>query len=443
MVAIVSVVLFETLAGIMVNSLVILSDAAHATFDAITTLILLVTTGWALKPPDEDHTYGHGKIESMGGLAGGMALVAIAAFLMYESGSRLVFGGISARLEVVGFIAIGYTLCVDFFRVGTLSRIVDKGSVTVKANLYHAFGDMASTIVALLGFYFATVVGLSQGDAIGSLILSIFLVYLSLGLMRTSGMELSDTISRKVITELRRRVVSAHGVLECKEVKARKVGEKYFVDTTVVVPEHVGIQEAHETATRIESNIAGLLTDAMVTVHVEPSVREASLESKVEDLAATVKGVKEVHNVSISYAGGNLYLTLHAQVDGKLPIEEAHKIAERIEQNLRREVNSTAKITIHLEPFDHLKIGRKSPRVEEKLEETMKELIGKHPEVLKVKSVATHVGGEYRYINIDLTFSRRYSVEEAHHTASDIERELRKRFDKAIVTIHSEPEPND
>ena len=88
-VAIISVALFEAIAGMLTNSLAIVSDAAHAGFDAITTIILLVTTQIALRPADDDHTYGHGKVESLGGLVGGIALFAIAGFLLFGAVSRL------------------------------------------------------------------------------------------------------------------------------------------------------------------------------------------------------------------------------------------------------------------------------------------------------------------------------------------------------------------
>jgi len=69
-IAIASVVVAESIIGLITNSLAILSDAAHALLDTVTTLILLVTTQLSLKPPDEEHLYGHGKIEPIGGLVG-------------------------------------------------------------------------------------------------------------------------------------------------------------------------------------------------------------------------------------------------------------------------------------------------------------------------------------------------------------------------------------
>lgn len=155
-IAIASVVVLEGFVGLITNSLAILGDAAHALLDAVTTLILLVTTQLAVKPPDEEHLYGHGKIEPIGGLIGGVALIGLAFYLFYEAARRIYTityfpGAFAHQHEPIGFIAVGYTLAVDFFRIGTLWG-KGKGSVTVKASLYHALSDFASTLIALIGF---------------------------------------------------------------------------------------------------------------------------------------------------------------------------------------------------------------------------------------------------------------------------------------------------
>jgi cation diffusion facilitator family transporter len=90
--AIASVIIVEGLAGIRTGSLSLLSDAGHALFDAISTLILLVATSLSLRPADEDHTYGHGKIESLGALIGGITLLLFAIGITSLALLRLSIG---------------------------------------------------------------------------------------------------------------------------------------------------------------------------------------------------------------------------------------------------------------------------------------------------------------------------------------------------------------
>lgn len=437
LVAISTVVFFEGAAGALVNSLAILSDAAHAVFDVITTMILLMTTRWSLKPPDEEHTYGHEKIESIGGLVGGFILTALALLLLYEASIRFI-GATRVNVSIIGFTAVVYTLCIDFFRIATLGRTSESGSVTVKANLYHAFADLASTVIALAGFYLATI-DIPQADAMASVVLAFLLLYLSGRLITTSAVELSDTAPKKIVQSLQREIRKTQGVLECRDLKVRKVGTKFFVEVTVLVPEDLGFEEAHDIASSTELGIRSYLGDASITVHVEPTHKEASLETAAENIARLVEGVKGIHNVSTLYTEGELHLTLHVQVEGKLSLDQAHEIAEKVEQRLRQEVSSIARITIHIEPFDHLKVSKRCQPPKTKIEETVKRVVQKQTKVVKIKSITTFSKGEKRYINITCSFGRNYSVDKVHNIVSDIERELREQFEEAVVTIHAEP----
>ena len=84
-IAISSVVLVELVLGLLVNSLAIVSDGLHATLDALTTILLFFVIRISVKPPDEEHMYGHEKFEAIGGLTGGIALIGTAMLIMYEA----------------------------------------------------------------------------------------------------------------------------------------------------------------------------------------------------------------------------------------------------------------------------------------------------------------------------------------------------------------------
>jgi len=437
-VAIASVVVIEGIVGILTNSLAILSDAAHALFDSVTTLILLVTTQLSLKPPDEEHLYGHGKIEPIGGLIGGVALIGLAAFLIIEAGSRIYFNVKIEHLSI-GFWAIGYTLAVDFFRVGTLWGR-GQSSLTVKASLYHALSDFLSTIIALLGFGLTYIGVDDRADAAASIVLGSLLIYLSIGLVRTSGLELSDAISKSVVSEVRNEILSTKGVSVCKELKVRKVGTKTYVETTICVPCSMELAEAHDVASQIEARVNRLYGDSSVTVHIEPVGAEKPIEKQIERLATVVEGVKGVHNLTSVYSRGKLYITLHALVDPQLSIEEAHGIAEKIEENLTRQIGDIANVTVHIEPYA-AKVRREFKIEDAEVRRMIRQIVAAHSNIRSVKRVVTYVSEKRRYINIDCAFDKGVSVEAMHDTVSHVEGEIKNRFKEAVVTIHAEPSP--
>jgi len=437
-IAIVSVVVIEGIIGLVTNSLAILSDAAHALFDSLTTLILLITTKLALKPPDEEHLYGHGKIEPIGGLIGGVALIGLAAFLIIEAGIRI---SLNVKIEhlPIGFWAVGYTLAVDFFRIGTLWG-KSESSLTLKASFYHAFSDFASTIIALLGFGLTYIGFDDRADATASIILGSLLIYLSIGLVRSSGSELSDAISKSVVADIRKEILNTKGVTVCKELKARRVGTKTYVETTICVPDSMGLAEAHDVASQIETSIIRLCGDSSVTVHIEPVGVEKPIEKQIESLATVVKGVKGVHNLSSVYSKGKLYITLHALLDPQLSIEEAHNIAEKIEENLKRQIEDIENVTVHIEPYAR-KVRKELIIEDAEVQKMIRQIVEAHPNIRRLNRIVTYLSEKRRYINIDCSFDKGVSVEAMHDTVSQVEREIKKRFKGAVVTIHAEPLP--
>jgi len=272
-VAIASVILVEGLIGLIVNSLAILSDAAHALFDAITMFILFFTTRMSLKPPDEDHMYGHAKIESIGGLVGGISLVALGGFLFLEAVLRLIANLPDVHPDPIGFVAVFFTLGVDVFRITvTREAAFDKNesSVTVRASFFHAFADFMSTIIALFGFGLVVWADYHQGDAIASIILSGFLIFLSVRLLRTSFSELSDSVPKELAENIRREVLCVEGVGRCRELRVRRVGEKNYIEITITAPAEMSVKEAHDLTSKIERNIAEAFGKCSVTIQVEP-----------------------------------------------------------------------------------------------------------------------------------------------------------------------------
>ena len=437
-VAIASVVFVEVTIGLAVNSLAIVSDGLHALLDASTTLVLFLAMRASEKPPDEEHMYGHEKFESIGGFVGGLALVVVALLIIYEAVLKILHGqSINLGLEYAGFIAIGYTFCIDFFRVGTLLKARRSESITMRAGFYHAIADLSSTVIALLGFGLATL-GFYYGDSVSSMVLGVLLTYLSVRLVWSSGMELTDTISKDVANKVRHEIVGTEGVYKLEALKIRKAGEKAFVRATVQVPDYLNLEESHELASRIESNIRNILGNCDVAIHTEPCKPEMPTEKLVEKLATEVQGVKEVHEISVAHTGGKLYITLHAPVDPKISVETAHEIAQNIENRIEERIAEVEDVTVHMEPFSPKR--RKGSMVnEEEISNIIHSVAENYRQAFRVKGIVTYVARKKRYINIDCSFTKQISLKDAHEIASQDEEQLREHFAETTVTVHMEP----
>ncbi len=436
-VAIFSVVIAEVTVGYLVNSLAIISDGLHALLDALSSVMLFFAVRAAMKPADEDHTYGHEKFETIGGLIGGIVLIAVAVLIFYEAAMRLLNPPqLNAGVELAGFIAIGYALFVASLRVTVFKKFQHTQSTSMKAGFYDAISDLSSTLIALLGFGLA-ILGFTGGDAFASIFLGAMLTYLSLKLVKFSVMELSDTASKDLVEKTRKVILSCEGVLKTENLKVRKVSSKIFVEASVQVPNLMSLEEAHALASKIESCLKENLGNVDATIHIEPSDTERKMDKLVEKLA-TVEGVKEVHEISTNFLGGKLYITLHAYVNPELSVEEAHRIAETIESNIKADIKAIENVTVHVEPAG---VAIPATEVTEaQLRRIVTEVAKKIANNLRIKRVVTYAATGKRYINIDCCFTKQVQVKDAHRIASQIEKETKEHFANSVVTVHMEPE---
>jgi cation diffusion facilitator family transporter len=436
-VAIASVVIVEVVLGLIVDSLAILSDGLHASLDVFSTVMLFVATRASLKPPDEEHMYGHEKYEAIGGLIGGIILSGVAILIFYEAAVRLISNiQVNESLQLAGFFAIGYTLCIDIFRVTIFTGAGHSQSTSVKAGFYDAISDLGSTLIALIGFGLATM-GFYYGDSIASVFLGFMLVFLSIKLARASIKELSDTASKDLVQKTRNAVLAHDGILDCKTLKLRKVGSKIFADCTVQVSSLMSLEEAHALASEIEENLAKTFGNVDATIHIEPAEEETKVKHLVEKLA-TVENVKEVHDIVTVYARGKLYITLHAYVNPNLSVEESHEIADKIESRMHAEIKQLENVTVHVEPYSVEK--REAEIDEDELKDVIAKLAKKVKTSLRLKRTVTYAADGKRYINIDCCFTKHVPLTEAHEIASQVEKEISEYFAGTVVTVHIEPE---
>ncbi len=435
--AIFSVVIVEVTVGFLVNSLAIMSDGLHALLDALSSLMLFFAVRAAMKPADEEHTYGHEKFETIGGLIGGIVLIAVALLIFYEAALRLIEPPhLVAGIEYAGFVAVGYALFIASLRVTVFKKFQHVESPSMKAGFYDAVSDLSSTLIALLGFGLATL-GFTGGDSFASIFLGVMLTYLSIKLVKFSVMELSDTTSRELVEKTRKIILSCEGVVKTENLKVRKVSSKIFVEASVQVPNLMSLEEAHALASKIESCLKDSLTNVDATIHIEPSDKEKKMDHLIEKLAI-VDGVIEVHEISTIFVGGKLYITLHAYVNPELSVEEAHKIAENIESRMEAEIKSLENVTVHIEPAGvAIPVAEvNEAQLRKVVNDVAKNILGN----LRIKRVVTYAAGGKRYINIDCCFTKHVQIKEAHSLASQVEKETKEHFTNVVVTVHIEPE---
>jgi cation diffusion facilitator family transporter len=461
LVAIVSVFVFEFTAGLFTNSLALITDSTHALLDAVVTAILIIAVRLALKPKDIDHTYGHGKIETIGGFIGGIALFVVAIFFIIEAIIRLASSTTDPASVVVvtpgiiGFAAVAYTLAVDGFRITVLGRAMKKtaakitGSTTLKADFYHAFADLASTTVAFVGLWLVTI-GFGYGDSIAAIILGSFLSYLSVRFAYQNAMELTDVISPRLVGTVQQAANETEGVLRSDDIKMRRVGNEIFVEATIALHAEISFESAHDISAKVENNIAKSLSDSglhvkprNITVHFEPMLGvDMQPELVIESAASQVTGVRGVHNVIISKIANShsMDASLHIQVNRSATLGEAHSIANAVEDSIKKQLTAVENITVHLEPVMPDVVGME-PIADSTMHDFIrKAILGSASGVKKVDRIGIYrTAQNILKIDVNCSFSSEMTIEQIHERVSEIEKDIRIKYPGSIVTIHAEP----
>lgn len=442
MLAILSVFIVESSLGLIVGSLAILSDGFHALFDFTSMLILFISIHTSSRPPDENHMYGHEKFEYVGGLIGGVMLIILAAAIALEATSKIIVekNYVNMDLSLIGYAALAYTFLVDLARIFILGPKLHGGAPVIKTAFYHAFSDLCSTLIALLGFWFSSH-GVYYGDSIASLALSTALIYLSVKLVWNNIMELSDVAPKWAVVKIKEQIKEASsGLFAYENLRVRKVGNKFFVRATLKVPDYMGLEEAHKVTTRIEEGISRVLKDVDISFHIEPSgVEGLSTREFIRRIASNIEEVIDVHDVNIACRDGKTHISLHIRVDPKKPLNKAHEVAERVEKAIYTSMKSVENIFVHIEPST-IEPDRGSVISDEDIDKIVQSIIEeRYGDKIKIKRVVTYLAEGKRQVNIECIFDESAPVEEAHKLALEIENEVGKRLSETAVTVHMEP----
>lgn len=437
--AITSAFVVEMALGLISNSLALITDSIHALLDCVVTAILLLAVRMAIKPPDAKHTYGHGKMESLGGMMGGIAILAIACFFIYESIHRIQAPPPSV---IPGLLAIAggtYTIGIDIFRIILLRKNLagsNSNSTTIKADLYHAMLDLGSTVVAIGGIVLAYL-GAYQGDHVAALILGGLLVALSIKLVYKTALDLTDAIPPDMVSHVRRITNATKGVTNTKSILMRRSGDTVFADITIRLRGDTSFDHAHKISANVEDNIMQKIPGASVTVHFEPDWHDVLVDARILDIAKKVDGVRDVYNVNTYKTTDDItHADLHVMVDSTASLTAAHKISEIIDSKIKHEIPKIKHTAIHLEPFTLM--PRNFNSEDTLLNEKIKEIIKYYPQVNTVGKISSLNFENVFKIDIDCSFDETLSIKEVRKIISDIEHTVASKIGNAVITIHPE-----
>jgi cation diffusion facilitator family transporter len=426
----------KLVAGIASSSLGLLAEAAHSGTDLAAALLTFFAVSVAVRPADRGHPYGHHKAQNLAALAEAGFLVAVSVLIAVLAVLRL-FGVVEFEVDPTWwtFAAIALVLVIDASRTFVSLRGARLyRSDALLSNALHFGSDLAGTLAVLVGLA-AAAAGFPAGDSVAALFVSGLVVAAAFRLARRNVGVLMDRSPEEETRIARRAIATLDPPVELRRLRLRRAGGEHFCDVVIGVAPGAAVGQGHAAADRVERALHEALPGIDVVVHVEPRAADGGIRERALAAAATVSHVREIHNLTVLEVGDTREISLHLKLPGDLPLEQAHAIAEQVEEAILRDVPEVQSVRTHLEPLAEAAAGEEVALDSTVIEAIVREELGEPPRELRF--VRTDEG---IVAFITLTLAADEPLAEAHDRASAIEESVRETVPWiADVVIHTEP----
>lgn len=278
--AIVNIILtlVKIIAGVFGRSAAMVADGIHSLSDLLSDIVVLAFTHISSKGKDKDHSFGHGKFETLATLIVSVILAAV--------GGRLMVNGVKSIIEAINgnsipapgtialWAAIISIVSKEILYQATIRTAKRANSPVAMANAWHHRSDALSSIGSLAGIAGAMVLGENWTilDPIASCCISIAIIIVAVKMALPSLEELLET---SLPDEIEKDIISVAnsvpGVENIHELKTRRNGISYIIDAHIVVNPHISVTEAHNIATDVENAIREKYgNETQINTHIEP-----------------------------------------------------------------------------------------------------------------------------------------------------------------------------
>ena len=447
MLAAAAMTLLKLAAGLLSGSLGVLSDAAHSALDLAGAALTFFSVRVSDKPADEDHTYGHGKIENISSLAEAGLMVVSCAWIIWEAVARILSRRLDLHHSLWPVLVLLSSIAVDYWRSRQLRTVaIRTGSPALATDAFHFASDIWSTLAVLaglgaswLGVRFA-IPGLRYADPVAAIVVSVMILRITFSLTRETLGVLMDQISadirRRVITE----VEKVPGVLAVEQARVRRAGAAHFADLTLALPRRFTFEHTGELVRAATEAVHRTLPDADVIIHTVPrTARAESIFDRVRAVAA--RNNVSVHELSVQSHHGRLRVEQHVELDENMPLLEAHNFVTAMEAEILRETPEIDAVLTHIESEPATIEQPEEIVVEDRrIEVALLAAAKNQPEIVDVHEIVVRRAGDHLDISCHCTLPDALPMHRVHQVITALEDRFKLECPEiSKVTIHPKP----
>ncbi len=271
-------------AGAITGSIAIVTEAIHSLIDLVASVVAFASVRKADVPADEEHPYGHEKVESLAAAIEGMLILIGAGIIVFEATRRLVSG---AEVETlgVGIAVMGFSVLANMAVSAVLYRQARAHeSPALEGDAAHLRADALTSAGVLVGLALVEITGAVAFDSITALLVAAAIVVAGLRIIRrSSGILVDEVLPPEEMDRIEAAIAAARTpeVAGYHKLRARRAGSRRHIDLHVQYRSGTSLERAHELAHEMRDSIERSIPRSDVLIHVEP---ETSLREPGEDL---------------------------------------------------------------------------------------------------------------------------------------------------------------
>jgi cation diffusion facilitator family transporter len=269
--------------GLHANSTAVVSDGLESVGDVLTSGLVMFGLMIAAKPPDDQHPYGHGRLETLSALVVGMILIASGSLIAFRSLQRAWESqhapAAYAVWPLIASIAVKSAMSLTKWRLG---RRIQSSALT--ADAWHDTVDVLSGTVALIavGITLLDPARFGAADHLGGTAVGLIVIFVGARVVRDTTLQLMDTMPEpQAMQRIREVGLTVPGALGIEKCYARKTGLQWHVDLHLDVDPALSVYSSHQIAAEVRARIREKLDwVADVLVHVEPHMLDTISNSR-------------------------------------------------------------------------------------------------------------------------------------------------------------------
>ena len=272
-------VVFKFIAGIVGHSAAMIADAVHSLSDFITDIIVIIFVAISGKPEDNDHSYGHGKYETLATAVIGIILFFVGVGILI-SGIKAIVGALQGEpLQAPSLLALIAAVISIVVKEALYHYTVKRGkaldSSSVVANAWHHRSDALSSIGTAIGIGGAVFLGEQWRilDPIAAVVVSIFIIKVAVELIKPCIDELVErSLPEEVEQRIHALILQSPQVSSPHHLRTRRIGGYIAIEVHIRMDGQISLSEAHQVASDIERRLKAEFGEKThIGIHMEPT----------------------------------------------------------------------------------------------------------------------------------------------------------------------------